>query len=221
MSVTPKWAEAARRRDLLIVRTLLEKPEWLLEKVVPRIEIDAGCHIWTGTISDGYGLVALPKSIATTAAGNSAMVRVHRLAKIIEIDGPIDFGMTLDHLCRNRQCCNAEHLDVVTQGENLVAPGSLHNEREKSKTACPRGHDLTDPENWAAASAAKGRRNCLTCQRETNALRSAAAKALGITRNEYYASLDASRAAAERILESIASGIRPQELIDRKEREEQ
>jgi hypothetical protein len=219
MSPAPKWAEAARCVDLLVVRTLLEQPEWLLEKVVPRIEMDpvTGCHVWLGgTNADGYGKVALPRSIATTTAGNQVIVKVHRIAKIIDLDGPIQFGLTLDHVCRNRRCCNAGHLDVVTQGENIVAPGSLHMEWQRSKTTCPRGHDLLDPANWRPDTAAKGRRNCLTCKREAKRLVAEARKSLGLTWSEYSAIFDYSRATAERIIESIASGICPQELIEGK-----
>lgn len=33
--------------------------------------------------------------------------------------GPIPAGMQLDHLCRQRSCCNPDHLQVVTCAENL------------------------------------------------------------------------------------------------------
>ena len=32
--------------------------------------------------------------------------------------GPIPEGMTLDHLCRNRACCNPDHMELCTQAEN-------------------------------------------------------------------------------------------------------
>jgi hypothetical protein len=32
--------------------------------------------------------------------------------------GPIPKGLTLDHLCRNRACCNPDHMELCTQAEN-------------------------------------------------------------------------------------------------------
>jgi hypothetical protein len=32
--------------------------------------------------------------------------------------GPIPAGMTIDHLCWNKRCCNPKHMEVVTQSEN-------------------------------------------------------------------------------------------------------
>lgn len=33
--------------------------------------------------------------------------------------GPIPDGLTIDHLCRNRACVNPDHMEPVTQRENL------------------------------------------------------------------------------------------------------
>jgi hypothetical protein len=201
---TPKWAETARRNDLLVIRTLTEDPGWYWRSLAPRIEIDAatGCHIWLGgTTGNGYGRAPLPLSVAATAAGNSVIVLTHRVAKIIEIDGPIPYGMVTDHTCRNRRCASASHLEVVTVGENLVAPGSLAPAAANAaKVACRRGHDLTDPRNWVPGDAARGRRGCLACLREARQLRSAAHKALGITQREYVAIFGESRTTAERVI---------------------
>jgi len=45
-------------------------------------------------------------------------VYVHRylypLAK-----GPIPPDLELDHLCGNKRCCNPDHLEAVTHGENM------------------------------------------------------------------------------------------------------
>lgn len=35
-------------------------------------------------------------------------------------NGPIPKGMTVDHLCRNRRCCNVDHLELVTRTENYL-----------------------------------------------------------------------------------------------------
>lgn len=42
----------------------------------------------------------------------------HRL-RYEAANGPIPNGMLPDHLCRNRWCCNPEHIEVVTPAENL------------------------------------------------------------------------------------------------------
>lgn len=52
---------------------------------------------------------------------------------------PIPDGMTIDHLCRNPSCVNPDHLEVVSQAENVLrgdAPAA-HNAR---KTHCKNGH---------------------------------------------------------------------------------
>ena len=58
-------------------------------------------------MSSGYGIV--------TICGKKYYT--HRVA-YEELVGPIPDGLVLDHLCRNRRCCNPEHLEPVTDGEN-------------------------------------------------------------------------------------------------------
>ena len=76
---------------------------------VARIE-GVDCWLWTGhQIWGGYG----------TAMMGGRERPVHRI--IYEaMRGEIDEGLQLDHLCRNRLCVNPDHLEEVTNRENVL-----------------------------------------------------------------------------------------------------
>lgn len=69
--------------------------------------------------------------------------------------GAIPAGLILDHLCRNRACCNPDHLEPVTQKENLNR--GIH--RNSVKTHCPKGH----PYEGANLFYDAGKRKCREC----------------------------------------------------------
>lgn len=121
-------------------------------RVVPIEDPRTGCHLWTGGVNqDGYGLLE--------RGGKSMMA--HRWYWI-QFRGPIPEGMQLDHLCRNHRCVNPDHLEIVTNRENVMRGESPHVVLSRLNH-CKRGHEFTS-ENTIQKSG--GGRQCRTCQYE-------------------------------------------------------
>lgn len=117
-------------------------------KVQPRAD---GCWIWTAS-TDGsgrYGAFYL----------DGRLERAHRVAYELSGRGPIPPGMVIDHLCRVTLCVNPDHLEVVTQHQNIMR-GTAASARNAVKTHCMRGHELSG-ENVQIM--ARGGRRCLAC----------------------------------------------------------
>ncbi|MBN9210756.1 MAG: hypothetical protein BGO45_10805 [Microbacterium sp. 71-36] len=70
--------------------------------------VKADCWEWTGSLRTGYGLFRL----------DGRNVQTHRWAYEEQV-GPIPDGFQIDHLCRNTRCVNPDHLEPVTQAENI------------------------------------------------------------------------------------------------------
>ena len=129
-----------------------------LERFLSHIEVQpvSRCWLWTAGTQRGYGHFRV-------GARGSKKVRAHRFAYELWV-GPIPKGLTLDHLCRVRHCVNPDHLEAVTQGENVRRgdTGKLN----ANKTHCLRGHPF-DAENtihFRTVVGGRGRR-CRTCTR--------------------------------------------------------
>lgn len=73
------------------------------------------CWIWTGQLNErGYGLI------------RSKLSRLAHRAVWIETNGPIPDGLEIDHLCRQRDCVNPTHMELVTRSENMRRAYALH-----------------------------------------------------------------------------------------------
>jgi hypothetical protein len=103
-------------------------------------KLDDGCWLWTGACnSTGYGQWGV----------NGRSRSVHRVAYEALV-GPIPDGLTIDHLCRVRPCCNPEHLEPVTIAENTARA-------HEHRTTCRHGAEVIYRKNRVH------RRDCAEC----------------------------------------------------------
>ncbi len=76
-----------------------------------RVQIRATdeCWPWTGNVTqNGYGRRSF----------DGVQWYAHRMAYTL-VKGPIPAGLTVDHLCRHKLCCNPAHLEAVSAEENV------------------------------------------------------------------------------------------------------
>lgn len=89
----------------------LKNQESIIERIMPKIEKTDYCWNWTGRKagkSQVYGQISL--------GGRQTMV--HRIV-FEELVRPLKAGETIDHTCRNKLCCNPEHLEAIPLRENV------------------------------------------------------------------------------------------------------
>lgn len=128
------------------------------------------CIIWTGGKSNhGYGTVVV----------NGRKTYAHRLAYELSI-GRIPDGLHLDHLCRNRACCNPWHLEPVTPTEN-TRRGEI-----AQRTHCPVGHPY-DEVNTRMRAGGNGRDGKPLVKRDCRACHAAAKRKRAANRTACYA----------------------------------
>lgn len=92
----------------------VEVPQRVLDRIFDRIEVLGEDECWPWKLSvgtHGYGQVGWQDR------DGRAMTTAHRAAWIAT-HGPIEGGLTVDHVCRNKVCCNPAHLRLLTNEEN-------------------------------------------------------------------------------------------------------
>jgi HNH endonuclease len=78
--------------------------------LVSQDDLSLFCWRWLGARSStGYG---------TFEVSLDRVVSPHRFA-YEQLVGPIPAGLVLDHLCRHRLCVNPNHLEPVTNADDL------------------------------------------------------------------------------------------------------
>lgn len=153
---------AEHRLDFMVDPEVTDAEE---VRIMSRVVVVEGCWVWAGP-PNGSGYA--------TAVVGGRVQGLHR-AMYEHRFGPIRPGLVVDHLCKTRLCINPDHLEPVTQKENLrrgAGPPNRH------KTHCPRGHELSG-DNMRVESSGGGRhgRRCLVCQRDRSRERKLAKEA--------------------------------------------
>ena len=94
--------------------TVTDRRQSIFDKIMKRVKIDkdTGCWNWTGPTSGtgrggGYGRMSL----------DGQTVAIH-IVMFCNFFGFIPGKKQIDHKCRNRLCCNPDHLEMVTHKQN-------------------------------------------------------------------------------------------------------
>lgn len=95
--------------------------------------VEQGEHwLWTGTLSaNGYGRFYL----------RGRFLAAHRVSLLLA-GRDVPDALTVDHLCRVRNCVRPDHLELVTIRENVLRGTGL-SAVNAMKTHCPKGHEYT------------------------------------------------------------------------------
>lgn len=174
-------------------RRIYDPLEWIMRKITIT---ESGCWEYPHRNDSGYGVINY------YGPRGRRPYRVHRIT-YERLVGPIPDGLQIDHLCRNRACCNPAHLEPVESGEN-----TRRGLRKTMQTHCKQGHEYT-PEN-TKMNRLRGRQ-CRECaraaaraysRRRDEAVRRAV-KALGTTHPAYWREYGYSLKTAERILNEL------------------
>ncbi len=119
--------------------------ERVIARLLPNIKFD-GCWIWLGTPdSNGYGRIAI----------DGKRDKVHRWMWKVCI-GPLSSECDLDHdwSCKNKLCCNPDHLEPVSHGENSRRSQGVFN------GICKNGHRI---EGYNKQRTSQGFHQCRIC----------------------------------------------------------
>ena len=151
LEVAPKTSRGRTYVRLPLIDRLADGINYLGPFPDHRPDLGA-CWVWIkGLNAGGYGQLS--------GGQVGAPVLTHRLSYLLH-HGEIPDGLHLDHLCRNRACCNPVHLEPVTHSENIKRGARA------TQTHCKHGHEYS-PENTLMAKDSKGRlaRKCKACRK--------------------------------------------------------
>lgn len=93
-------------------------------------KLDNGCIVPTShkLNADGYFRYHIPHK----GKGRSPLVMYHHYVWE-QTYGKIPDGYEIDHICKNRACCNLEHLQMLEGSEHAKKDNHLRNKKRKDK----------------------------------------------------------------------------------------
>lgn len=111
------------------------------------------CWVWTRPKTDlGYGVYF----------NKAKRFLAHRYSFELK-NGKIPRGLVLDHLCRNPACIRPDHLEAVTQKENVLRSQGTGAKFARRKR-CLKGHPFTEENTFIRTDG--GARKCRKCMKE-------------------------------------------------------
>lgn len=112
------------------------------------------CWLWLGKLDkDGYGTFHVLR-----IDDKPVRCKAHNFL----VQSPK--GLVPDHLCRNRACVNPEHIEHVTERDNILR-GTGFAAVNAAKTVCKNGHPFNEENTWHHLDRGKMRRTCRACAR--------------------------------------------------------
>ena len=135
------------------------------------VRTDSECWPWKGGLTSGYGHFRIGQVVTYS----------HRVAYQLVV-GPAPWGeQQLDHLCRNRVCCNPAHMEEVTPQINILRGHTIASQYAK-RTHCSKGHLFAGTNlYWKSRKNHAPSRVCLTCRRAAQRVLNAKYRAPGYT----------------------------------------
>lgn len=125
-----------------------DREKW---RLFTKATIGDGCWEWTRSVtSGGYG----------SHYFEGKTQNAHRVAYALCVGDPGE--LYVDHLCRNRRCVRPDHLEAVSNWEN-VRRGTSYYAKNATVTHCPQGHEYSEENTYVCP---RGRRNCRACRYE-------------------------------------------------------
>lgn len=120
-------------------------------------ETPDGCMEWMAYRDrHGYGKINM--------GGRKGRVEFAHRVTYRALVGEIPNHLVLDHVCRNTSCVRPDHLEPVTQRENVRRgdAGAHHT----IKTHCPAGHPYKGANLYVRTRSNGGNRICRACKNE-------------------------------------------------------
>lgn len=119
------------------------------------------CWTWTAYTARGYGQITWRGQVERPHRVLYAWIVNPLPRSTRELNGKLP---EIDHLCRNRACCNPLHLELVSRRVNMErSPLTRHG----AMTHCERGH-LYTPETIRWGGPNNRGKVCLACEKERN-----------------------------------------------------